>query len=148
MNHLFPMYVCKALRDFIHLKEVALRLAVHAIEVALTIASLSTDDGLFGSEKKARRSPKVQRGATIPMEGIAGSLIKPNRGSTFGWQRSAQTRYSLFKSWWFKLNKNYGRSRKGEDTRLLILPLSFRSIRFVVCISKDFDGDLDARQCS
>ena len=107
MNHLFPMQVFKAFCDSFHLKKkIALRLEVHAIKMALTIASLLADDALVGLEKKARRSPKVQRGATMPMEGIAGSLIMPNRGSTFGSQRLAQTRHSLFKCWWFESNKN------------------------------------------
>ena len=88
---------------FTYIKKVALRLAVHAIKVALTIAVLLTDDGLVGSEKKARGSPKVQHGATIPVKGIAGSSIKPNGGSTFGWQKCAQTRYSLFNSWMVRI---------------------------------------------
>jgi hypothetical protein len=101
MNHLFLMHVCKAFRNSFHLKKVALRLEVHAIKVTLTIASLSTD-ALFGSEKKAWRSPRVQRSVTIPVEGIAGSSIVPNKGSTFVWRRSAQRPYSFSKRWSFK----------------------------------------------
>ena len=61
---------------------------VRGIEKTLTIASLSTSD-VVGSEKKERRSPKVQRGVTIPVEGIAGSSTSPNKGNIFGCRRGA-----------------------------------------------------------
>ena len=99
MNHIVLMQVFKAFRNSFHLKKIALRLKVHAIKVSLTIASLVADDALVGSEKKVCRSPKVQRGATIPVEGIAGSSSKPNKGSTFGWRRPAQRPHSFSKFW-------------------------------------------------
>ena len=89
------MQIRKPSRNSFDLEKLSLnRKTVQEIEKTLTIASLSTSD-VVGSQKKERRPPKVQRGVTIPIEGIAGSSTSPNTGNIFGCRRGAHISHSL-----------------------------------------------------
>ena len=90
MNHVSFVQIRKPSRNSSDLEKSSLNCkTVQGIAKTLTISSLSTSN-VLGLEKKERRPPKVQRGVTIPVEGIAGSSTSPKKGNIFGCLRDAQ----------------------------------------------------------